>query len=267
MADPLKWSRKYGPWALVTGASAGLGADFVRQLACGGLNIVLVARRLERLEALAQEVRGAYGIDTRVIAVDLTERGGCRRVWEQTQDLEVGLLVNNAGFGMSGEYADLDSNLQVQMTVLNCVVPVLLTNHFLPPMLTRRRGGIIFLASTAAYQSTPTFSVYGSTKAFNLMLGESLWRECKKKGVDCLALSPGYTKTEFAEVAGMSGTGGLREGASEDVVAWGLSKLGKKGSTVHGLLNFLLIATVRIMPRRVVSAITYAMLNARTLTE
>ncbi|MCZ6633237.1 MAG: SDR family NAD(P)-dependent oxidoreductase [bacterium] len=262
----MDWKAKYGPWALVTGASVGLGADFVRQLAAKGLNIVLVARRQGRMETLAQEVQNAHGIQTRIIAADLTSEGACQQVIDQTSDLEVGLLVNNAGFGMSGEYHTLDADHQVKMTVLNCVVPVLLTNHYLPPMLERGRGGMIFLASIAAYQPTPTFSTYGATKAFNLMLGESLWREYRKQGVDCLALSPGYTQTEFADVAKMQGAGGLRVAKSENLVAWGLKKLGKKGSTIHGLLNFILAFSVRTGPRRLINAISYVMLRRRSKT-
>ena len=169
----MKWHEKYGPWALVTGASSGLGAEFVRQLAARGLNVILVARRKQNMDALADQVRKAHPVRTRVIPVDLTAEGGCNRVIEGTQDLEIGLLINNAGYGMSGEYHALDPDRQVNMTVLNCVVPVLLTNHYLPLMLDRGRGGLIFLAPTAAYQPTPYLSTYGATKD-GLVTGSNL---------------------------------------------------------------------------------------------
>jgi uncharacterized protein len=255
---------KYGPWALVTGASSGLGAEYTRQLAAKGLNIVLVARRKDRLDSLADEIGAAHRIDTRIIAADLTASGQCARVISETEDLEVGLLVNNAGYGLSGYYHQLDPDKQVKMTVLNCVVPVLLTNHYLPAMLERGRGGLIFLASTAGYQATASFGTYGATKAFNLMLGESLWKEYGRQGVDSLAVSPGFTRTEFTDVAEIKDAGMFRVATADSVVAASLRNLGRKPSFVHGWLNKILNFTVRISPRRVVIAITHAMLKGRS---
>ena len=262
----MKWEKRYGPWALVTGASAGLGAEFVRQIAERGLNVALVARRLEKMDALAEKVERASAVQTRVIQSDLTAAGACARVAQETDDLEVGLLVNNAGFGVAGSYHNCDPDRLVNMTVLNCVVPVLLTSHFLPLMLERGRGGVIFLASTAAYQPTPYLGAYGATKAFNLMLGESLWQEYRKQGVDSLALSPGFTKTEFQAVANIANAGVFREATPDAVVAEGLNRLGKRPSTVHGALNKLLAFSTRLLPRRAVSAITGAALKGRVIS-
>jgi short-subunit dehydrogenase len=260
----MDWKEKYGPWALVTGASSGLGAEFIVQLAERGLNLILVARRKDRMDTLAQQMRETHGISTRVIAVDLTSDGACDLVARETADLEVGLLINNAGYGLSGAYCDLDPQKQANMTVLNCVVPVLLTNHFLPGMVERKRGGLIFLASTAAYQPTPYLGTYGATKAFNLMIGESLWHEYRGSGVDSLALSPGFTRTEFTDVANIQDAGAFREATPDVVVAAGLRSLGKTPSVVHGLTNKVLAFSVRIMPRRLVMAITGAALKGRT---
>jgi short-subunit dehydrogenase len=257
-------SSKYGPWALVTGASSGLGSEFARQLANEGLNIILVARRRDRLEALAQELESVNSVETRVIDADLTAEGECSRVISETEDLEVGLLVNNAGYGMSGYYHLLDPDRQVNMIVLNCVVPVLLTNHYLPKMIERKRGGLIFLASTAGYQATASFGTYGATKAFNLMLGESLWKECGRYGVDSLAVSPGFTRTEFTDVADIKDAGAFRVATADSVVAAALRNLGRKPSFVHGWLNRFLNFTVRVSPRRTVIAITHAMLKGRS---
>ncbi|HCR16985.1 MAG TPA: oxidoreductase [Candidatus Latescibacteria bacterium] len=260
----MEWKAKYGPWALVTGASSGLGIEFVRQLASLGLNIVLVARRKDRMDALAQQMRETHRIETHVVAMDLTAENACERVAEETSDLEVGLLINNAGFGLSGSYSDLDPQRQANMTVLNCVVPVLLTNHFLPGMIDRGRGGLIFLASTAAYQPTPFLGTYGATKAFNLMLGESLWHEYRNFGIDSLALSPGFTRTEFTRVANIQDAGAFREATVDDVVATAIRKLGRQPSIVHGWTNKILAFSVRILPRRMVMAITGAALKGRT---
>lgn len=255
---------KYGPWALVTGASSGLGAEYARQLAAKGLSVILVARRQDRLEQLASEIESAHGVATRVVASDLTADGQCERVIAETADLEVGLLVNNAGYGMSGYYHLLDPDRQVNMTVLNCVVPVLLTNHYLPKMIERGRGGLIFLASTAGYQACGSFATYGATKAFNLMLGEALWKECGRYGVDSLAVSPGFTRTEFTDVADIQSVGGFRVGTPQSVVADSLRHLGRKPSFVHGWLNKILNWTGKVSPRRVAIAVTHAMLKGRS---
>ncbi len=262
----MEWDERYGPWALITGASSGLGAEFVRQLAAKGLNCALVARRRNRMEALVEDLRQTHAVQTRVIPVDLTEPDACRTVAEQTGDLDVGLLVNNAGYGMSGVYYDLDPERQAKMTVLNCVIPVMLTNHYLPKMLERGHGGLIFLASTAGYQACPYFATYGATKAFNLMLGEALWVECRSLGVDSLALSPGFTKTEFSDVANVKDAGPFREATAHAVVAAALRGLGRRGSLIHGLLNKALNFTGRLLPRRAVTAITSAALKGRTGT-
>lgn len=259
----MRWREKYGAWAVVTGASSGLGAEFVKQIAARGLNVVLVARRAERMEALAEGVRRVHGVQTHVVSVDLTDGDASRLVGDRTRDLEVGLLVNNAGFGLSGAYADLDPDRVAKMTVLNCVVPVQLTNLYLPRMLERGRGGLIFLASTAAYQATPYLGVYGATKAFNLLMGESLWKEYREKGIDSLSLSPGFTRTEFTSVARMKDASGLREAAPDAVVSLALRSLGRKPSVIHGFVNRMLNFTGRLIPRRTAIAITSGMLKGR----
>lgn len=260
----MEWKERYGPWALVTGASSGLGAEFTRQLSARGVHVVMVARREDRMEELAGEVQAAHGVLTRILPVDLTAPGACDHVAEEVQRLEIGLLVNNAGFGMSGAFADLDGDRQARMAVLNCVVPTLLTSRLLPPMLERGRGGVIFLASTAAYQPTPYLAAYGASKAYNLMLGESLWHEYRKKGVDGLALSPGFTKTEFSDVASIRDAGGFRESTPPVVVSAALNALGRKPSVMPGLTNRVGSFLTRFLPRRVVLSITGAALMGRT---
>lgn len=261
----MTFAERYGPWAVVTGASSGIGAEFARQLAAQGVRPVLVARRRDRLEAVAEEVAAA-GVGSRVVVSDLTADGSCQRVLDETSDLDVGLLVNNAGFGMSGDYHRLDPGRQVKMTVLNCVVPVLLTNHFLPKLRARGHGGLIFLASLAGYQATPTFATYGATKAFNLMLGEALWSECGEAGVDSLAVSPGFTRTEFTDVANIQDAGLYRTSTADRVVREALRSLGRRPSFVHNPPNKILAFFERFLPRRAVIAITHASLRGRTKT-
>lgn len=263
----MTFPERYGPWALVTGASSGIGAEFARQLADRGLDVVLVARRQDRLQSVSDEIESASGRATRIVVSDLTADNGCQRVIDQTADLDVGLLVNNAGYGMSGAYHQLDADRQVQMTVLNCVVPILLTNHYLPALKERGYGGLIFLASLAGYQATASFATYGATKAFNLMVGEALWKECREYGVDALAVSPGFTRTEFTDVANIRDAGLYRTSSPESVVRASLRNLGRRPSFVHNPINKLLAFSSRFLPRRTVIAITHASLRGRSMLE
>ena len=189
------WKERYGEWALVTGASAGIGEEFCRQLAEKGMNIISVARREELLKELGEELTTKFGVQTREVAVDLTRDDAADRIEEAVSDLEVGIVVNNAGFGQLGAFHKNSAQRDDEMIRLNCLAPVALTHKFLPKMLDRERGGVIFLASTSAYQATPYFSVYGATKVYNHHHREGIWAEYRKKGIDVMALSPGYTNT------------------------------------------------------------------------
>ena len=259
----MTWDERYGPWALVTGASSGIGAEFVRQIASRGLNVILVARRKDRMDDLARSVETGYGIATRVLDIDLLAPDAVACVQQGAAGLDIGLLVNNAGFGLSGTFANQDARRQADMILLNCLLPVQLTQSFLPAMIERGRGGLIFQASTAAYQATPYLSAYGATKAFNLMLGESLSKEYREAGVDSLSLSPGFTSTEFADVADIDNAGLFRVATADAVVRAGLGAMGRKSSIVHGWLNKALTFSTRLLPRQVATAITAAALKGR----
>ena len=195
------WKSKYGEWALVTGASAGIGEEFCVQLAEKGMNIISVARRKDRLDKLGEKLKSDYGIITLELSIDLFNSEAVNEIEKHVSDLEVGLLVNNAGFGHIGNFHKKNPSRDEEMIRLNCIVPVVLTHKFLPKMVERKKGGVIFLSSTSAYQATPYFTVYSATKVFNLYLGEGLWEEYRKKGIDIMALSPGYTNTEFQKSA------------------------------------------------------------------
>lgn len=188
--------------ALVTGASAGLGEEFARQLGARGTDLVLVARREDRLEALAAHLR-AGGRDVEVLVADLATDEGQSRVEARLQDTAqpVDLLVNNAGFGAYGDVADLSVETQLRMVEVNVLAVTRLARAALPGMTARRRGGVINLASTAAFQPNPHAAVYGATKAYVLSLSQALHEEVAGDGVRVLALCPGVTPTEFQEVA------------------------------------------------------------------
>ncbi len=255
----LKLKERYQGAALITGASAGLGTAFARQIAAEGIDLVLVARRKDRLESLAKELREKHAVAVHVIAADLSEADAPARIKRELDQagVTVGLLVNNAGYGSHGFFHELDGANEARMVDLNCRAPVALCAAFVPNMVARRNGAVLFLASIGAYQPTPFFAVYGATKSFNLMLGEALWAELKQFGVDVIALSPGYTRTEFqekAEVTNKAITGWME---ADEVVARGLAMLGRKPSTVAGFLNAVLAWSIRFSPRAMAARTSY----------
>ena len=191
--------------ALVTGASRGIGEAFARQLAAQGKDLVLVARNEARLQELAAELSAAHGVLAQVIACDLSQPGAAGQVWAETERLGVAvdLLVNNAGVGKRGAFADLEHDFQAAMVQLNVNALVELTRLYLPGMRARRRGGIINVASNAAFQPVPYMAVYAASKAFVLHFSEALAEEVGRDGVWVMALCPGATDTAFWDVAGL----------------------------------------------------------------
>ncbi len=169
---------RYGTWTLVTGASSGIGLEFSRALAQAGMNLVIVARREERLRALASELETQHGVQCRVVCMDLAEEGAAGHIAEAVRDIEIGLLVNNAGFGHSGPYESRDAGRLADMVRVNCLVPVELTRAFLPGMLERKRGGIIFVSSILGFVPAPYDSVYAASKAFDLFLARGSTASC-----------------------------------------------------------------------------------------
>ncbi len=199
----MDWSQKYSGAALITGASSGLGAGFAREIAACGVDVVLVARRGDRLEALANEIRAAHGVNAHVIVQDLCEIDAAERVKAAVDALgvEVGLLVNNAGIGSHGRFQD--SNLAVELRIidLNCRAYVAMSACFLPGMIARGNGGIIHVASTAAFAPVKRFATYGATKAFELSFGQAMAEDLEGTGVDVLTYCPGYIRSEFHQNA------------------------------------------------------------------
>ena len=247
--------------ALVTGASAGLGVEFARQLSKRGHRLVLAARRKDRLEELAKELGRA-----RAVAIDLSKANAAAKL---LADLEangevVDLLVNNAGFGLIGRFAELDAKRERQMIDLNVGALTDLCRGVAPGMIKRKGGAILNVASTAAFQPGPKMAVYFATKAFVLSLSEALHEELKPHGIKVSCLCPGPTRTEFDEVAGFGGNGAfdrLAMGAAE-VVEIGLDGLDKdKAVVIAGLVNKIGAWSTRFAPRstvrRIAGAIKY----------
>jgi short-subunit dehydrogenase len=244
--------------ALVTGASAGLGVEFARQLSKRGHRLVLAARRKDRLEELAKELGSA-----RSVAIDLSKANAATKLMA---DLDVNgetvdLLVNNAGFGLIGRFAELDGRRERQMIDLNVGTLADLCRAIAPGMIQRKSGGILNVASTAAFQPGPKMAVYFATKAFVLSLTEALHEELKPHGIHVTCLCPGPTRTEFGDVAGFGGNGLFDRVAmnAPAVVAAGLDGLDKnKAVVVPGLINKLTASSGRFAPRSVVRKIAGA---------
>lgn len=239
---------KYGEWAIVTGASSGIGEEFARKFASEGLNLILVARRKDRLEKLSGELMQQHKIETLVCAVDLASGSFLEEIKNCIGEREVGLLVNNAGFGSTGEFVNASSEHEAKMVKVNCLAPIILTHHFVEGMCARKRGAIIFLGSTVAFQPTPFMATYSATKAFNLFMGDALWWELKKYNIDVLSLNPGGTDTEFQRIA--NSDAGPIPRTTKDVVNTALNALGKRPTVVDGLYNKLLSVSSRLGTRK-----------------
>lgn len=254
---------RYGGWALVTGASSGIGEAFAEALAERGFPLVLIARRKDALDALASRLAAAHRVETLVLAEDLAQEGACERIRDAVGEREVGVLVNNAGFGFSGRFAETDADDDAEMVTVNCGVVVRLAHIYLPAMLRRRRGAMVVVASVAGYQPTPWFAVYGATKAFDLHFAEALADELAGSGVDVLALSPGETRTQFHERAHAKRQ--FEGHTSRYVAEVALASLGRKATVVPGFANKLTAFSHRLFPRRFVAAVVSRVLAKRLL--
>ncbi len=242
-------------YALITGASSGIGEEFARQLAARGWSLVLVARSQDRLEALRSELMFAHmGIDVLAITLDLTVPGAPVELFQRTQaaNLDVNLLVNNAGFGAFGDFASIDLERQRRMIALNIAAPVELAHLYLQPMIQRRGGGVINIASVTGFAPLPYSAVYAATKAFVCSFSEALYEEARQQGVHVLVVNPGSTETNFFQVAGKSPfSNPARMQTTAQVVDESLLAFDRhKSSMVTGASNRLLVRVLALIPHR-----------------
>ena len=252
--------------ALITGASSGLGAEFARLFAAEHCDVVLVARRRDRLEALAEALKAAHDIETHVIVADLSDAGGVASVVAEIERLGLAItyLINNAGFGVRGAFVASEQARQLAMVSLNIAAPLALTRALLPAMVARGRGRILMVSSAAGFAPGPYMATYHASKAFLNSFGEALSAELRKTGVTVTVSCPGRTATEFAAVAGERP--GLLErlipGASASAVAREAYEAMMAGRPliVHGRANRVGIALLRLAPRSVVRIAT-ALIN------
>ena len=247
-----------GKWALVTGASAGIGKALAEELARGGTNLVLTARREDRLQRLAQELSAKHRIQAEIFVANLTQPAAPEAVFQYTREkgLVIDLLVNNAGFGQYGALYSTETDRLLQMVQVNCTAVLHLTRLFVPAMVARRSGDVLIVASTAAFQAVPYISTYAATKVFDLYLAEGLAEELQPHGIRVCALCPGSTTSEFHEVAGHPAHSKGRQQSAETVARNGLKALAAgKSYVISGLGNYLGAHGERLVPRRFVTRI------------
>ena len=253
--------------ALVTGASGGIGWELVKLFAEDRCDLVLVARNRKKLEQLGRDLHAAFGVAVRVIAKDLANAKAPAEIAQELSaaGVHVDMLVNDAGFGVYGPFAETDGAKELEMLQVNVMALTHLTKLFLPPMLERRSGRVLNVASTAAFQPGPLMAVYYATKAYVLSFSEALANEVSGSGVTVTALCPGPTDTEFQKEAGLERTRLFTNPFVSD--ARSVARAGYAGMfsgkriVIPGLANQLLVEAVRFTPRRLVTAI------ARSLQE
>ncbi len=251
-----------GKWALVTGASAGIGEAIAKELAAGGANLVLTARRVDRLQQLAANLRSQHKISTEIFEADLAKLLAPEEIFRFTEEkgISIDLLVNNAGFGQYGELSAVETQRLLDMVQVNCTAVLHLTRLYLPKMIARRRGDVLIVSSTAAFQAVPYISTYAATKVFDLYLAEGLAEEMKPHGIRVCALCPGTTESEFHEVAGHPAHSKGRQETAQKVARTGLQALAAgKSYVISGLGNYLGAHGERLVPRRFVTRVAAKM--------
>ena len=253
MADKADFAVHYGSWAIVVGASEGIGATYAEQLAARGLNLVLVARRAELLQALAAELATKYNVETKIIPLDLAALNAVEQIAEQMKDMEIGLLIYNAAFSAIGPFLERPLEDHIKEINTNALAPLKFVYLFAEKMLARGHGGIVLMSSLSAYQGSAYISTYAATKAFNIVLAEGLWEEWRERGVDMLVCVSGAVKTPNYVASEPERTGGLGDMTMnpDQVVSEALNALGKGPYVIPGRINRISSFIMRhLLPRR-----------------
>ncbi len=253
--------------ALVTGASSGIGEALARRLARDGLHLGLVARRAERLEALAAELRAAHRIEVHTLPTDLTRSGAVAGLVEELarQGLDVDWLVNNAGFGTVGLFHTMPVERELEQIALNVEALVELTGRLLPPMVQRRRGVVMNVASIGAYLPSPRMSTYTATKAFVLSFTEAIAEELRDSGVRVLCVCPGVTRTEFQDRANVetAHVPDFLQQSAEEVADEAVRAVGHGAVVVNGRLNRATLGLLKFVPHVLVTRIASGLIRSR----
>jgi short-subunit dehydrogenase len=266
---PDKTSSKSGIVALVTGASSGIGLALSREIAANGHDVVLTARNRDALEAAAGAIEGKYGVRADVIPLDLRSPDAAEQLYQTTNDqkLEIGILVNNAGFGLGGEFLETDLRREVEMVQVNVIAVTQLTKLFAAGMVRRRRGRVMNVASTAAFQPGPLHAVYYATKAYVLSFSQAIAEELRNTGVTVTALCPGATATAFAETAEISKSrlfSRLAVDDAESVAAYGYKAMMRgERVAIPRLRDKIMIQAERLAPRALVTSMVRRVMENR----
>lgn len=243
----------YGEWALITGASSGLGREFAKQLASNGFNVILVARSEKLLRELSKSLTTEFDIKTKVIITNLEDDKEIQNLMDECKAVEIGLLVNCAGLALSNDFLSNSISDEINILNVNVKAPLLLTHFFGQKMKERKRGGIIFVSSIMAFAGASTWANYNATKSHNLVLAEGIAQELKKDNVHVLALVPGTIRTGFQKKSQTTTVLGALE--VKEVALDGLTQLGKKRTYTSGFKNKFIAFLTRMMPRIVNTSI------------
>jgi len=266
---PLRKTPEEKPTALITGASRGIGLELAKECASHGHDVVLVARRQDALEAAAGVIEGKYHVRATVIPADLSDPDAPLELRAATvaQGIDVGILINNAGFGLGGEFLETDLHREIEMIHVNVIALTHLTKLYAAPMVKRRSGRIMNVASTAAFQPGPLMSVYYATKAYVLSFSEAIAEEMRNTGVTVTALCPGATATDFAQTAQVSNTRlfqTLGSARADDVARSGYKAMMRgERVAIPGWRDKLMIQSERLAPRRLVTALSRKVQESR----
>ena len=239
-------SSKYGPWALITRASSGIGKELAIRLAEAGMHLVIIARNEDRLIQLSDELSEQFGVEVISITADLANEREVQQVIQRTQNLEIGLFIASAGFGTSGSFLTTSVHEEVNMLRVNIEALLTLTHHFSQRFAQQKRGGMILMSSMVGFQGVPFAANYAASKAYVQSLAEALGEELKPLGVDVLAAAPGPVRSGFGQRANMKMDAAL---TPEQVALPILKALGRKRTVLPGLLTKVLVYSLRTVPR------------------
>lgn len=244
--EKLRLKTNFGDWAIVTGASSGIGLELATQLAGAGFNLVINARNPERLKNVARDLKNKFNIKIIIAEADVSETNGIEKIIQVSHGLNIGLLINSAGYGTSGLFTDTSLHEEINMLRVNCEAVLSLTHYFSQKFKQQKRGGIIFLSSVVAFQGVPYAANYAASKAFIQSFAEALAVELKPFGVSVLAAAPGPVNSSFGQRANMQMGKGLQP---SQIGAPILNALGKQTNVIPGLLSKVLIYSLRTVPR------------------
>ncbi len=249
---------------LITGASSGIGKELAYVYAENNYNLILVARRKDNLEAIKNDMEQKHKIATTIFDMDLSKTNSAEQLYQKVneQNLKVDVLINNAGFGVYGEFKDTDMEWEESMLILNMITLTKLCKLFVKDMVKMGSGNIVNIASTGAFQGVPALSTYAATKAYVLHFSEAIAYELKADNVGVTAICPGPTKSEFADAADMSKKPFSKAPSSRELAEFTFSAMKKeKVNAIHGFMNNLMVLSARITPRKIVTAVAAKMMD------